>query len=188
VPGTGLDAVLSDNEAGAAALTQALLDDGFRRIAFLGGDPAISTARERLAGFEQALAQAGLKAEDGAIRLGGMGIEDGYRRMDELLRQPDPPQALLAVNLLVHLGIQRRLLEQAGDFSAHPQPRFAIAAFDETPYSPFWRRGSPTNPEPDCRTRYRTGRADHRAPAGRHHQSPARLQSAGETARVRFRI
>lgn len=135
VEGARLDAVLSDNEGGAADLTRALLADGFRRIAFLGGDVTISTARERLSGFARALAEAGLSPDSGAVRLGGMGMEDGYRRMDEILSAEKPPEAILAVNLLVHLGLQRRLLE-ARD-SGSPVPPFAIAAFDETPYSPF---------------------------------------------------
>jgi LacI family transcriptional regulator len=142
VEGAALDAVLSDNEGGAAALTRALLADGFRRIAFLGGDPAISTARERLAGYTRALKEAGLPVREDDLYLGGMGIEDGFRRMDELLARPEPPEALLAVNLLVHLGAQRRLLAATDRTSADPggaarRSGPAIAAFDETPYSAF---------------------------------------------------
>ncbi|HCM27588.1 MAG TPA: LacI family transcriptional regulator [Treponema sp.] len=138
VEGAHLDAALSDNEAGAAELTRALLSDGFSRIAFVGGDVTISTARERLSGFARALAEAGLPADAGSTRLGGMGIEDGHRRMDEILRSDDPPQALFAVNLLVHLGMQRRLLEAGKDADGRPvSDRFVLASFDETPYSPF---------------------------------------------------
>ncbi len=136
VEGARLDAVLSDNEGGAFELTRALLADGFKRIAFVGGDVTISTARERLSGFARALAEASLSADSAAMRLGGMGIEDGYRRMDEILASGDLPDALFAVNLLVHLGIQRRLLElrQTGGDAARS---LVVAGFDETPYSPF---------------------------------------------------
>ncbi len=136
VEGARLDAVLSDNEGGAYALTRALLADGFRRIAFVGGDVTISTARERLSGFARALAESSLSADSASVRLGGMGIEDGYRRMDEILASGGLPDALFAVNLLVHLGVQRRLLElrQRGDDAA---AGLAVAGFDETPYSPF---------------------------------------------------
>lgn len=131
VEGAALDSVLADNEGGAYAATRALLDDGFRRIAFLGGNPALSTAQERLSGFERAIADAGLTGRD--VRPGGMGIADGYSLMDELMAEAEPPEALFAVNLLVHLGMERRLLEEGRAALG----RFAMASFDETPYSPF---------------------------------------------------
>lgn len=143
VEGAQLDAALSDNEGGAFDLTRALLADGYRRIAFVGGDVTISTARERLSGFGRALAEAGLSADSSSMRLGGMGIEDGYRRMDEILRSSERPEAIFAVNLLVHLGIQRRLMESTDnvtnltDGEGSPAAPIAVAAFDETLYSPF---------------------------------------------------
>jgi LacI family transcriptional regulator len=132
VEGAGCDAVLSDNSGGARALAEALLADGYRRLAFIGGAEGVSTARERLAGFLEAADAAGLAAADRLVLSGGMGIADGYRLAGELLALGDPPDGLVAVNLLVHLGVQRRLLE-AGPAAA----RFALAGFDDTPYSPF---------------------------------------------------
>ncbi|MDR2019755.1 MAG: LacI family transcriptional regulator [Treponema sp.] len=133
VEGIDLDAVLSDNEEGAYRLTRALLEDGCRRIAFVGGDQGISSARERLLGYKKALAEAGL--QDGPVCLDGMGIEAGYRGMERILRSPEPAEALVAVNLLVHLGMQRCLLEQNPAGSRVSRP--VIAAFDETVYTPF---------------------------------------------------
>lgn len=126
-----LDAVMADNEGGAREATRALLADGFTRITFVGGDPELSTARERLAGFALAMADAGQGRPD--ARLGGMGIADGYRLMDRIMKESQPPQALFAVNLLVHLGMERRLLEEG----RAALERFPMASFDETPYSPF---------------------------------------------------
>ena len=146
VEGTTLDAVLADNEGGAYAATQALIADGHTHFAFVGGDLGLTSARERLEGWTRALEESSLFSGD---RLpGGMAIEDGYRHMDELLRRDDPPAALFAVNLLVHLGLERRLMEEGGgspdraavaDAVLDPAvfSRFAVASFDETPYSPF---------------------------------------------------
>jgi LacI family transcriptional regulator len=131
VEGATLDAVLADNEGGAREATSALLADGYKHITFVGGDPALTTARERLSGFSLALAEAGLGKPD--ARLGGMGIADGYRLMDQIMHEASPPQALFAVNLLVHLGMERRLLEEG----RAALERFPMASFDETPYSPF---------------------------------------------------
>jgi LacI family transcriptional regulator len=134
VEGADVDAVLSDNEGGAYELTRRLLADGFRRICFVGGDTAISTARERIAGFSRAMLEAGLRLNGKTIRSGGMEVRDGYAGMGAVLKSPSPPDALVAVNLLVHLGMERRLLEYRRR-SGRVLP--VIAAFDETAYTPF---------------------------------------------------
>jgi LacI family transcriptional regulator len=130
--GAELDAVASDNEEGTFRLTKALLADGFRRIAFVGGEITISSARERLSGFARALAEAGIQSEPSLLCLGGMEVEDGYRRMKALLEEANPPDAMVAVNLLVHLGMERRLLELNG-----AGPKVVIAGFDESQYTSF---------------------------------------------------
>lgn len=147
VEGVSLDAVLADNSGGAYQAMLALLGEGRRLAVFVGGDLKLTTARERLEGFGRAVADSP-GVETLAPRLGGMGIDDGYRHMDEILRSETDPDALFAVNLLVHLGMERRLLEEAALAadrlaSGRPVPgrpvydRLAIASFDETPYSPF---------------------------------------------------
>ncbi|MDR1574811.1 MAG: LacI family transcriptional regulator [Treponema sp.] len=132
VEGPGFDAVVSDNEDGTRRLTNALLSDGFRRIAFVGGEITVSTARERLSGYARALAEAGIQPEPSWICLGGMNVEDGYQRMKTLMEEANPPEAMVAVNLLIHLGMERRLLDMDG-----PKPPVVIAGFDESRYTPF---------------------------------------------------
>ncbi|HEY0480073.1 MAG TPA: LacI family DNA-binding transcriptional regulator [Kofleriaceae bacterium] len=57
-PGVGVsaDAVLVDNAGGVRAAVEHLAAHGHHRIAFLGDNPAIYTARERLRGFTQGMA------------------------------------------------------------------------------------------------------------------------------------
>jgi LacI family transcriptional regulator len=132
-----LDVVLCDNEGGAFELTQALISDGFRHIAFVGGEPNISTARERLAGYTRALKKAGIMARPEWVYPGGMKIQDGYRLMETILKSSRPPDALVAVNLMVHVGMQRRLLENSQKRKTRSKPMI-IAAFDESDYTPFF--------------------------------------------------
>jgi LacI family transcriptional regulator len=134
VEGAELEAVSSDNEDGMFRLTRALLSDGFSRIAFVGGEITLSAARERLSGYGRALAEAGIQSDPSWICLGGMEVEDGYRRMESLLEKEDPPEAMVAVNLMVHLGMERCLLDRK-ERGAFPPP--VIAGFDESRYSPF---------------------------------------------------
>jgi LacI family transcriptional regulator len=136
VEGTDLDGVTSDNEEGTFLLTKALLGDKFRRIAFVGGEITLSAARERLSGYARALAEAGIKPEPSWISLGGMDVEDGYRHMAKLLKKRNPPDAMVAVNLMVHLGMERYLLDWNGHAAAS-NPQIVIAGFDESRYTPF---------------------------------------------------
>jgi LacI family transcriptional regulator len=62
--------VAIDDRLGTRAATQHLLEQGHRCLAFVGGPPALSTGRSRLAGFSEAVAAAGLSIEDMALELG----------------------------------------------------------------------------------------------------------------------
>ena len=58
-----VDSVRCDSEAGAYQLTRLLLELGHRRIAMLSGPATVSTAADRVAGYQRALAEAGLRAD-----------------------------------------------------------------------------------------------------------------------------
>nr|WP_310794812.1 LacI family DNA-binding transcriptional regulator [Streptomyces sp. TLI_171] len=69
-PGPGADCVVSSNREGAREGVAHLLGTGHRRVGFLGDLPAsLYTRRERLAGYRDALAAAGLP-EDPALVAG----------------------------------------------------------------------------------------------------------------------
>lgn len=137
VEGTELEAVTSDNENGAFNLTKALLADGFKQIAFIGGEITLSTARERFSGYARALAEAGIKPEPSWICLGGMRAEDGYKHMENFFKNQNIPEAMVAVNLLVHLGMERCLLDMNGFAQTDSKLPVVIAGFDESGYTPF---------------------------------------------------
>lgn len=64
------DTVLVDNVAGAAAAVTHLAHHGHRRIAFLGDAPSIFTATERLSGFREGCARAGLPFDERMVAMG----------------------------------------------------------------------------------------------------------------------
>jgi LacI family transcriptional regulator len=64
------DTVLVDNVAGAAAAVTHLANHGHRRIAFLGDAPSIFTATERLSGFREGCARAGLPYDERMVAMG----------------------------------------------------------------------------------------------------------------------
>lgn len=131
--GAGADAVLVDNEGGARAAVLALAALGHRRIGLIGGDPAVSTAREREAGYLSAMRELDLPVEPAFVRHGPLHIESGHRLMGEMLALPDPPDAYFVVNADTHIGATNWLMTAGRAF----RDRVAFAAFDEMPYSPL---------------------------------------------------
>jgi LacI family transcriptional regulator, galactose operon repressor len=62
-PSIDADVVLSDNRGGAARAVAHLIAHGHRRIAYIGPAPILHTSVERLAGYRDALAVAGIDEE-----------------------------------------------------------------------------------------------------------------------------
>jgi len=108
--GAETDAVLVTNRDGAREAAEHLVGHRHRRIAFLGDDGRIYTARERLEGYREAMESSGLEA---IHRLGTGSIAAAEKATDELLEMQDPPTAFLAGNGLITAGVLRTL-DRAG--------------------------------------------------------------------------
>jgi LacI family transcriptional regulator len=94
------DAVLTDNRAAAHTATRHLLAPGHRRVAHLGDDLAISTARDRRSGFCDAVAEAG--PDVAASHADNLRSEaEAEAAVRQLLELADPPTALFTAQNLV---------------------------------------------------------------------------------------
>ncbi len=101
------DAALADNAGGARAGVGHLIGGGHRRIGFLGDRPELYTASERLRGYREALAAAGLPADEELIRHTLPRAADGYEQTRALLRGPSRPTALFtSQNLITIQAVQ----------------------------------------------------------------------------------
>ena len=67
---TKADTVLAENAAGARRAVEHLVGGGHTRIAFVGDDVRLFTARERLAGYRRALRRAGIEVDAGLVSIG----------------------------------------------------------------------------------------------------------------------
>jgi LacI family transcriptional regulator, galactose operon repressor len=114
-----------DNRAAARDATEHLLELGHRRIAFVEGPPGLHTSAHRRAGFEEAMAAAG--AEPSRLR-GGFEHEAGEAAAAELLAADDLPDAVLAVNDEVAIGLLARLRRAGVDIPG----RLSVAGIDDT--------------------------------------------------------
>jgi len=133
--GFDTDHVLVDNEGGAHDAVSALIREGHRRIGFLGGNPEVTTARERYAGYRKAMEEAGLEIETRYVRFGNPTLPFGHRTMEEIMLDPESPDTWFIVNLFAHLGATNYLISEGGARAT----RVTFAAFDEMPYSPLLR-------------------------------------------------
>lgn len=104
-----VDSVITTNALGAAEGVRHLAAAGHRRIAFLGDRGTIATARERYAGYRDALASLGLPLDPALVvhDLREPWLADGA--VTALLHRPDPPTALFAAQNLVTTGTVRAL-------------------------------------------------------------------------------
>lgn len=94
--GLDTDYVVCNDELGGYQATKALLDNGHRRILMLHGPIYISSARERLAGYRRAFAEAGIPVDEALVRevsVTARGESDG---LCEELEQSAPFTAVFA--------------------------------------------------------------------------------------------
>jgi DNA-binding LacI/PurR family transcriptional regulator len=120
-----------DNFAGAYAGTRHLIECGHTRIGILAGLDRLSTMRERLDGFCQALQDAGLPLMPEWIIRSQLSVDSGREAMRTLLSVPQRPDAVFINNNLLALGA---LLEMNAQNLSSPHD-LGIVAFDEHPWA-----------------------------------------------------
>jgi LacI family repressor for deo operon, udp, cdd, tsx, nupC, and nupG len=124
-------AVNVDNQHGGCLATDHLIQLGHRCIAYLTGPSNHSDDLDRLAGYRQALAEAGLPF-DPALVVPGIGRADGGEGALPVLRAlPAPPTAVFCYNDVSAIGLmhaaQRAGLTVPGDL--------AVVGFDDIPFA-----------------------------------------------------
>jgi LacI family transcriptional regulator len=116
-----------DNAAGVAAMVDALVGLGHRRIAFLAGPTNLYVARERLAGFRRALAVAGIPADDRLVVHTTFDEGGGRDGIDEVMGLETDVTAACCASDLLALGALRRL----GELGIRVPDDISVAGFDD---------------------------------------------------------
>lgn len=101
------DAVLVDNYEVTYSTISELIRQGRRAFGFIGGDPELTTARERYQGFADALADAGVPLPPDCVRHGDFHEDSGFVLFGELLRLPRPPETIMIANHFMQIGALR---------------------------------------------------------------------------------
>ena len=123
-----------DNVGGAKQAVQHLLSLGNRRIAMITNAPTAYTASaDRLAGYRQALEEAGLVYDSSLVRFGGFTPQSGYSAMSEILTLQPRPEAVFIASDTVALGAIQAI-RQAGVRIPHD---LALIGFDDIPLDEY---------------------------------------------------
>jgi len=99
-----VNSVVLNDHSGAFQATSHLLAQGCRRVAHLAGPQHLNIYRHRRQGYLDALAAAGLPADEQLIIYSDMTVEDGANAMRQLLELPDPLDGVFAAGDSAILG------------------------------------------------------------------------------------
>ncbi len=116
-----------DNPGGVAAMIEALVALGHRRIAFLAGPRTLYVARDRLAGYRIGLTRAGIEVDERLVIHTGFSREGGTLGIDTLLAGGAAFTAVACANDLLALGVMDRLRELGVDVPGE----VSVAGFDD---------------------------------------------------------
>jgi len=128
LPGVDVPFVGADNRSGARALMAHVLAQGHRRIGVVGGPEGLWTAEQRMAGYREALAAAGLDPDALPAVPGDYTEATGAAAVDALLAR-DGLTAVVAANDLMAVGAMLRLRERGLRVPAD----VSVAGFDDIP-------------------------------------------------------
>jgi len=130
-PSVSVDLVTVTNREGAQAAVRHLLALGHRRIGFINGPLAMSTARERQAGYEAAFQGAGLPPPRELMLYADFRQRGGYNAMQTLLSLPAPPSAVFVASNLMTLGALQAIHERGLEIPSD----IAVVGFDDMPWA-----------------------------------------------------
>lgn len=137
----GVPQTLVDDVAGGRLATSHLIALGHRRIGFVGdmafGKPPASlgftSSANRLRGYKQALAAAGIDVEPDLIRRGQHDAGVAAEHAAQLLKAPDPPSAIFAASDTQAIGV----LAAADRLGVAVPGRLSVVGFDDIESAAF---------------------------------------------------
>ena len=95
-PDIDISSVIINDATSALQATNSLIDDGARRIAFLGGSNLMKQTADRKHGYLQALRERGIPIRTELVKCHNISFNSGLSDTLELLSLPEPPDAIIA--------------------------------------------------------------------------------------------
>ena len=137
----GVPQTVIDDVASGRLATGHLIALGHRRIGFVGDLPfsrppaglGFTSSANRLRGYKQALAAAGIRVEPGLIRRGPHDAATAAEHAARLLKSPDPPSAIFAASDTQAIGV----LAAADRLGVAVPERLSVVGFDDIESAAF---------------------------------------------------
>jgi Transcriptional regulators len=102
----------NNNVAAGYDLTEHILSTGKKRIALVGGSDSSVFIIRRLEGYKKCLKSHGIPIDESIIRLGQNTEAYGYDSMTELLNAAAPPDAVIIMDDLAYIGVNRAIVRK----------------------------------------------------------------------------
>ncbi|MEV0078386.1 LacI family DNA-binding transcriptional regulator [Nocardia neocaledoniensis] len=125
----GLPFVVGDDRLGGALAARHLLERGYTDLAVIGGPAHATTAGDRVRGFLDALAAAGVPIAPERVVASSFEVDGGVQAARALLDRPDRPRALFAVSDTLAIGV----LGVARDLGLSVPDEVALIGYNDIP-------------------------------------------------------
>ena len=111
-PDIGISSVIINDAASAYQATISLIEEGARRIAFLGGSNQMKQTVDRKHGYIEALHERGIPVRTELVKCHHISFNSGLSDTLELLSLPEPPDAILATHGLLAISALQAITSQ----------------------------------------------------------------------------
>jgi LacI family transcriptional regulator len=129
MPLVAVETVVVDDYAGGCLAANHLIQLGHKEIAILAENQKVSSSRERMRGFRQTIAKAGLTFNEKWLKICDYKVEDGKRNaLELLLKEESRPSAIFSCNDLLAVGA----LQAAKELQINVPSELSIISFDNT--------------------------------------------------------
>lgn len=125
------DMVLVDTRQAAREATEHLISQGYQRIGCITGPSGVRTADDRLAGYRDALRAGSHLRSPRLVRRTEFKSAGAHKAANDLLDQPEPPDALLVANSSMAIGVLQALREH----QLRPGTDVGVVAFDDVAWA-----------------------------------------------------
>jgi DNA-binding LacI/PurR family transcriptional regulator len=115
----------NDNVLAAEIVTTHLLDQGYKRVAFLGAKSGITVSDDRIAGYQRALRN---RQSDHLVYHANFGSESSRATTKQILTSPARPDAMVVLDDFMALGVANA----AREVGITVPTQFGIASFNDT--------------------------------------------------------
>ncbi len=129
----GVSTVTINDFEGGYQATQHLINEGCKRIAHLRGAKSLQIYNDRCRGYKQALIDNGLEVNDEYVLETKSKIEAGTEAIKQLMKLPNPPDAVFSSSDFVALGV----IKELKNLGIKIPENFCVAGFGNDPFTEF---------------------------------------------------